>query len=174
MTTENGESLRTTIAGQHSRLRALFAEATGADDEERGVRFADLARYLAIHDAATQTYLPHPEGDPSAASSMVSRLETIGPGDPYFLIQLGLLEESVEERARRLERDELPVLESGLAPRALIAAREGLERVDDLYADRGSGAAVPVDGGYAAQYEAARVALGAQTQGAGHSAHEQD
>jgi hypothetical protein len=190
VTTDNGRSLATTIAGQHASVRRLFAEATDASTDVRGARFADLARYLAIHEAAEQTFLHRLDAEQDAAaeaggvvqqrldeeqeaSTLVVRLEQLGPDDPAFLTQLGLLEEAVEQHAAREERDELPLLEGALAPGQLAAVQDGVGLVDELYAGRGSGASVPVDGGFVAQYDAARAAFrGAGPRGA--ITHEKD
>ena len=155
MTTDTGRPLTMTVGAQHATIRALFAEVT--DGGQRRERFAELARYLAIHEAAEQTFLGRGHSEQAA---MVSRLEQIGPDDPYFLIQLGLLEETAEEHARHAEKNELPALEASLAPDALRDARDGMAQVEVLAEDR---AAVPVDGGYAAQRDAALRHLASRT-----------
>ena len=128
----------------------MLAEVSDLDGPRRGERFADLARYLAIQQAAKQEFLQRTDTEQAA---MVARLEHLGPEDPSFFLQLSLLEEALEEHADHTEKTAL--LDAG----GLRRAQDGMALVEVLYEERGAGAAVPEDGGFQAQQEAARNAL---------------
>jgi hypothetical protein len=156
MTTDSARPLATTVAEQHARIRAMLAEVSDLDGPRRGERFADLARYLAIQQAAKQEFLQRTDTEQAA---MVARLEHLGPDDPSFFLQLSLLEEALEEHADHTEKTALPAIEGALDAGGLRRAQDGMALVEVLYEERGAGAAVPVDGGFQAQQEAARNAL---------------
>lgn len=176
------------VSGQHARVKALFTAVTTADPEERAASFADLARYLAIHEAAEQTAL-HAASVPSAdtdlgtpaggtgadatteevsarrlreeqmAGDTITTLESMDAVTGSFRIQVELLEEAVRQHAEAEETEELPRVLAERSPEELTQAATTMRRVDELYADGSSGAAVPAGRPFAEQLAAARRAL---------------
>lgn len=178
--------LTTVLAGQHARIRELFATALAAPPEGRAQQFGRLSRLLAIHEAAEQESL-HGAADPAADSDLgiaatdkatdeevsaqrrreeqaagdtIENLQGMDPTSLSFRMQLAQLQEAVSRHADAEETEELPRFLARASAQQRDHALMTLGRVDELAADTSEQAAVPAGVGFAEQLAAARLALG--------------
>ncbi len=111
------------LAAQHGRIRALFHEAMEAEPSQRVGSVGVLRRYLALHEAAERVALHEVSRSRRLASADESaqrvveenematgfeHLAGFSPQDPFFVHQLGLLEEAAGFHAEDEESKELP------------------------------------------------------------------
>lgn len=109
---------------QHRRIRTMFDEVEKASGEERKERFAELRRFLAVHETAEELVV-HPrarlgEGgdevvrgllaEEHSAKEVLSRLDGMDLADGDFTPTLAQLRTAVLEHAESEERDEFPLL----------------------------------------------------------------
>ena len=177
--------LTTVLAGQHAKIRGLFATVLAAPPEGRAQEFGRLERLLAIHEAAEQeslhgTAVPAAPSDlgtaatgdasdeevsarrlreEEAAGDTLEHLQGMDPTSLFFRLQVEDLEEAVKRHADAEETEELPRFLARASAEQRDHALLTMGRVEELAADTSEQAVVPVGGGFADQLAAARRAL---------------
>ncbi len=144
------------IAAQHGRIRALFHTAMEAEPADRTASVDALRRYLALHEAAERVALhgvSRSRGLSSAdeaarrvieedeMSTGFDHLAGFSPDDPFFVHQLGLLEEAVGFHAEDEESKELPAFLATAPSGDIDRLARMLARVDTTFRPDGPGAA---------------------------------
>lgn len=184
-TLTDDRDLTAVLGGQHARVRDLFVAALSAAPEERGRRFTELARLLALHEAAEQECL-HVATEPAAdtdlgavptadatdeqvsaqrlreeeaAGQTLQNLEGMDPTSLSFRQQLELLQEAVGRHAEAEEAQEVPRFLAQASAEQRHRAVVTLQRVEELAADVSVDAAVPTGLDFAQQLAAARRVL---------------
>jgi hypothetical protein len=119
---------------QHGEIHDLFAEVRTSEGDARQQAFDRLVRLLAVHETAEEmivhplarTVLPGGAdvvddrlAEEQPAKEMLSRLETLGPGDPGFLPLLEELRLAVLAHGRAEERYEFVKLREEIDAEAL-------------------------------------------------------
>lgn len=171
---EPHEDLETTVSAQHSRITGLMRAVSHRDGEARSRAFADLARYLAIHEAAEQLFLHgsmirDPDGNDGVAeqrvteeqqaTQVIQRLEQYDPDSFEFLTQFDLFQNAVSSHAEAEESEELPAFIDRTRPEDLERVVRALDMVDLWYEDSGPGSPVPRSGSFVDQHRRAEAAF---------------
>jgi len=140
----DGGDIIDTLLDQHRQARALFADASAADGQDKVEAFATLVEFLARHEHAEQE-LVHPllseidaDGaearlhEETTADRAVASLISRGVAAPGFDAGLVELERMVTEHASREETEEFPLL------RARVPA-DRLQRLATQFRSRTAG-----------------------------------
>jgi hypothetical protein len=121
---ETTESVVDLLLAQHARIRAMFAAVESADSSQRHQRFAELRRFLAVHETAEEMVV-HPRvqhlhggkdvvgarlQEEHDAKILLKQLDGMDVNDPLFPVQLETLRSAVLTHAESEEREELPLL----------------------------------------------------------------
>jgi hemerythrin superfamily protein len=138
MSTESPPDVVALLKAQHQWIRQMFDAVENATGEERRQRFAELRRFLAVHETAEEMVV-HPRArtgtggndvvdarlaEERAAKEVLSRLDGMATSDPDFTPTLAQLRTSVLAHAASEEHEELPLLEQETdeSTRATMAA----------------------------------------------------
>jgi hemerythrin superfamily protein len=125
------------LKAQHQRIRTMFDAVEQAHGEERQRRFAELRRFLAVHETAEEMVV-HPRArlgedghevvdarleEERSAKGVLSKLDAMKTSDADFTPTLAQLRSAVLEHADNEESEEFPILEAETdeKPRAVMA-----------------------------------------------------
>jgi hypothetical protein len=145
MTTEHTDVIEL-LQQQHHRIRTMFDEVERAHGESRKERFAELRRFLAVHETAEELVV-HPrarvaEGgdevvdarlaEEHSAKEVLSRLDGMDPADGDFTPTLAQLRTAVLEHAEHEEREEFPLLERDNDQKTLALMAQAVRAAEAL------------------------------------------
>jgi hemerythrin superfamily protein len=126
MSNESTNDVVGLLKAQHQRIRTMFDAVEQAHGADRQRRFAELRRFLAVHETAEEMVV-HPrarlgEGgndvvdarlkEEHSAKEVLSRLDEMKTSDADFTPTLAQLRSAVLEHAENEEREEFPILEA--------------------------------------------------------------
>jgi hypothetical protein len=138
------ESLLRVLRRQHAYIASLVFGVTVSVGQERDNAVADLLHYIALHEAAEQTFM-HPVGLESVGDlaavqgrvveereieAVITHLEGLDADSMDFLIYFGLLEEALNGHTRAEEDVEAHTISNAVADETVQAITRGLELVD--------------------------------------------
>lgn len=131
---------------QHREIRRLFDEVESTKGTERTENFRRLVRLLSVHETAEEE-LVHPEvrrqpggdkvvearlGEERRAKELLSTLDEMGPDAEGFDTLLRELREDVLAHASHEERQEFPLLRSGVDEKRLIAMADTVRAAEAI------------------------------------------
>lgn len=165
--------LRAALDAQHVRIRALLEHVLGSAPPDRAAALSELTRFLVIHESGEHAALHAPSlahfSDTELAGSrlqeeehaghILQRLAELGVDSAAFATQVDLLLGALDRHARAEEQEELPAFAAQASAAEQQRLVGTLRRIEELFAERGPRATVPVRATPAQQRAAAARAF---------------
>jgi hemerythrin superfamily protein len=136
------------IQKDHREIEALLDRVASGAGEDRRAAFDDLARHLAMHEAAEQAVVrpemervdpeeaEHREAEESTADEMIERLRAMDVDTPEFDALFTRFRGAVLDHATHEETEEHPELEANVSPQRLVEMAEQFTQAEEQASGR--------------------------------------
>lgn len=146
MNTATHEDVITVLTEQHERIRSMFDSTQHAVGQERKDRFAELRRFLAVHETAEEMVV-HPrarEGtsgtevvearlvEEHEAKEILADLDGMAVTDASFNTRLAELRAAVLAHAEHEEREEFPILREHTDEKTLVTMARAVRAAEAI------------------------------------------
>jgi hypothetical protein len=140
-TTSTAEEVFELLKAQHEHIKEMLAQVMDTTGAARDSAFGALERFLAVHQAAEETFIHSLEDSPVAhervheeekAGQLMARLEAMDTPAEAFENALAKFTASMMVHMEAEEHEELPELTRDASPQELGRMYNALERVPGL------------------------------------------
>jgi hemerythrin superfamily protein len=146
MSAATHEDVISVLTEQHERIRSMFDQTRQAVGEARREHFAELRRFLAVHETAEEMVV-HPrarEGtrgtevadallaEEHAAKEILADLDGMSVGDDSFAPRLAELRAAVLSHAEHEEREEFPLLRETTDEKTLVTMARAVRAAEAI------------------------------------------
>jgi hypothetical protein len=145
-TTSTAEEVFELLKAQHEDIKVMLAQVMDRTGVARDSAFGALERFLAVHQAAEETFIHSLEDSPVAqervdeeekAGQLMARLEAMDTATEAFEKALAKFAASMMVHMEAEEYEELPELTRDASPQELGRMYNALERVPELANQQG-------------------------------------
>jgi len=145
-TTSTAQEVFELLKAQHEHIREMLAQVMDTTGAARDSAFGALERFLALHQAAEETFIHSHEDSPVSqervheeekAGQLMARLEAMDTATEAFENALAKFAASMMVHMEAEEYEELPELTRNASPHALGRMYNALERVPELAKQEG-------------------------------------
>ena len=145
-TTSTAEEIFELLKAQHEHIKEMLAQVMDTTGTARDSAFGALERFLAVHQAAEDTFLHSLEHSPVAqervheeekAGQLMARLEAMDSATEAFENAFAKFAASMMVHMEAEEYEELPELTRDASPQELGRMCNALERVPELANQQG-------------------------------------
>ena len=140
-TTSTAEEIFELLKAQHEHVQEMLVEVMDTTGAARDSAFGALERFLAVHQAAEDTFLHSLEHSPVAqervheeekAGQLMARLEALDTATEAFENAFAKFSASMMVHAEAEEHEELPELTRHASPQELAHMANALRKVPEL------------------------------------------
>ena len=140
-TTSTADEVFELLKAEHEHIQEMLVQVMDTTGADRDSAFGALERFMAVHEAAEETFLHSLEDSPVAqervheeekAGQLMARLETMDTATEAFENAFAKFAASVMVHAEAEEHEELPELTRDASPQELGRMYNALERVPEL------------------------------------------
>ena len=145
-TTSTPEEVFELLKAEHEKIKVMFAQVMDTTGAARDSAFGVLSRFVAVHQAAEETFIHSREDSPVAqervqeeekAGQLMARLEAMDTTTEAFENAFAKFAASIMVHMEAEEHAELPELTRDASPEELGRMYNALERVPELAYQRG-------------------------------------
>lgn len=145
-TASTAEEVLELLKAQHEHIKGMLAQVMDTTGAARDSAFGALERFVALHQAAEETFIHSLEHSPVAqervheeekAGQLMARLEAMDTATEGFLNAIARFAASMMVHMEAEEYEELPELTRDASPQELGRMYNALERVPELANQRG-------------------------------------
>jgi hypothetical protein len=145
-TASTAEEVFELLKAEHEQIMVMFAQVLDTMGAARDFAFGALERFVAVHQAAEETFIHSLEDSPVAqervheeekAGQLMARLEAMDTATEAFEDAIAKVAASMMVHMEAEEHEELPELTRDASPQELGRMYNALERVPELANQRG-------------------------------------
>ena len=145
-TTSTAEEIFELLKAQHEHIREMLAQVMDTTGAARDSAFRALEQFLAVHQAAEETFIHSLEDSPVAqervheevkAGQLMARLEAMDTATEAFENALAKFAASMMVHMEAEEHEELPELTRDASPQELGRMYNALQKVPELANQQG-------------------------------------
>jgi hypothetical protein len=153
-TASTAEEVFELLKAEHEQITVMFAQVMDTTGAARDSAFGALERFVAVHQAAEETFIHSLEDSPVAqervheeekAGQLMARLEAMDTATEAFENAFGKFAASMMVHMAAEEREELPELTGDASPQELGRMYNALARVPELANQQGGRLEVGAD-----------------------------